>query len=166
MGYLMLHKMVENASVPGVFLFSEMGCPQSNVKSAPEGQTCRTDNCGPKLTCCPRNWAQVPDFFTYLTRFDGFSAYAFWNDGALNFNMVDTKFGNGMLYDDGKNFFDSAKNVKKAARPVSTAKYPTCATVVNKQDVFSLDDIKSYDDASYPAKECPSSKHMQNMYKV
>jgi hypothetical protein len=161
-GYDGIHKMVENASLPGVFMFSEMGCPQNLVKSAPEGQTCRQVGNLP-TPCCPRNWNQIPDFFEQFTMFDGFSAYALWNDGALNFNMVDTKFGNGTLFEDGLNFFSQTQKVKRADRPITAGKHPTCPTEIvapgNKvQQILPLDEIKAYDEDKYPAKECPGNK--------
>merc|ERR1719210_1649166 len=112
-----LHALVQSANLPGAFMFSEMGCPQNLVSAPPAGQTCRIE---PGIgRCCPRNWNQVPDFFEKFTMFDGFSAYAYWNLGAKNFNMLDSQFANATLYDDGKNFFTQASKSKAAPRPVT-----------------------------------------------
>jgi len=152
-----VHKMVEDADLPGAFMFSEMGCPQNLVSDPPEGQTCRT--AGTLEHCCPRNWNQVPDFFTKFTMFSGFSAYALWNNGALNFNMADTKFGEPLYYD-GLNFFNQTMKVTRADRPITSGSYPFCAAQLNKQDVLPLDSIQAYDEDKYPANECTSHKHV------
>jgi len=150
-----IHKMVEAANLPGSFMFSEMGCPQNQVHKAPAGQTCRTL---PTLgQCCPRNWNQVPDFFQKFKMFDGFSAYAYWNSGAPNFNMLDSNKDDAALFDDGKNFFSQVDKVGKAARPITQGHYPTCANTVNGQSVLPLSGIKAYNEDKYPASSCPSN---------
>lgn len=158
--YRVLHKNVENLSLPGSFMFTEMGCPQNLVSHAPAGQECRILPAVGR--CCPRNWNQVPNFFKEYHMFDGFSAYALWNDGAMNFNMADSKWGNATLLDDGANFFNQTKQVyKQVDRPVTEGHRAKCAEKLQNVDILPLDGIKSYDDNLFPAKQCPSQKYMR-----
>jgi hypothetical protein len=159
-GYQSIHTMVETANLPGSFVFSEMGCPQNLINRAPPGQVCRT--MAGLGQCCPRIWNQVPDFFEKHTMFDGFSAYAFWNDGAVNFNMFDNNSGDAAIFDDGRNFFLQTNQVKRAGRPMTSVQYPTCASQVNKQTVLPLEEMQAYDVDLYPARECPAGEHRRH----
>jgi hypothetical protein len=152
-----IHKAVEDAKLPGTFMFSEMGCPQNLVTSAPDGQSCRVCAQG---TCCPRSWSQVPIFFKNFKMFDGFSAYAYWNSGAFNFNMLDGKSGSATLYPDGEFFFKMTNSIEGADREIVEIQHPVCATMVNGADVLPIDDIQPYEVDKYPASTCPSSTHM------
>eukprot|EP00812_Abedinium_dasypus_P013058 NODE_6569_length_496_cov_259.027211.p1 GENE.NODE_6569_length_496_cov_259.027211~~NODE_6569_length_496_cov_259.027211.p1 ORF type:complete len:119 (-),score=30.62 NODE_6569_length_496_cov_259.027211:140-448(-) len=88
--------------------------------------------------------------------FDGFSAYAYWNSGAKNFNMLDGKLGNATLFFDGENFFNQTKVIKKVERPITNGEYPTCAKTLNGEAILPLEGIKAYDEDKFPASSCPN----------
>lgn len=153
--YDSIAKVVKDANLPGTFMFSEMGCPQSLVARAPAGQSCHAQPNFPK--CCPRNWNQVPKFFEMFQMFDGFSAYAYWNDGAVNFNMFDGKLGNAKVFQDGLNFFAQTDRINTAAveRPITHGKTPVCASKLHTVEVLPYEAIKSYHDDKFPPSQCP-----------
>merc|ERR1712167_552885 len=92
--YDSIAKVVKDANLPGTFMFSEMGCPQSLVVRAPAGQSCHAFPNFPK--CCPCNWNQVPKFFEMFQMFDG-------------------KLGNAKVFQDGLNFFAQTDRINTAA---------------------------------------------------
>merc|ERR1719150_3305754 len=80
--YDALKQWLGDKKYPAAFIFTEMGCSKTHY-----GGT--------------RDWAQIPGFFKNFPSFDGFSAYAYWNKGAQDFNMFNDGTATGEEFEDG-----------------------------------------------------------------
>lgn len=133
---------VSAGNFPGAFVFTEMGCAKDDgYKGA-------------------RDWAQVPNFFSKFSAFDGFSAYAYWNAGAPNFNMLDGKGANATVYADGTNFFTAMKSPGERKQSSEAQAHPKCPTQIGVTGQMAtlelLENVHIYNESNFPADGCPS----------
>merc|ERR1711933_469559 len=135
--YDSIDEWVGRAKFPGAFLFSEMGC--SATGQGYHGA---------------RDWKQVPDFFNKFKHIDGFSAYAFWNIGATEFNMFDGGTDSAQMYLDGFNFFEQLTQVgTDRSQEAGSSSNPKCSSTLGGAKIEPMP--TSYDDDLFPQSDCP-----------
>lgn len=133
--YDSLNKWVGEKKYPGAFLLTEMGCKKA---AFPDGS---------------RDWAQVRGFFSNFRALSGFSAYAYWNEGAPDWNMFDSGSSTANEYQDGKNFFSAVDNYGEVpagseAEPV----VPVCAATLCDSPIQAIPGNYGTEDPS----QCPT----------
>lgn len=150
--YDTIHDWVKQGNFPGAFVFSEMGCSESNFGPGHPGA---------------RDWAQVANFFTKFPNFDGFAAYAYWNAGAPDFNMFDGPTKDATQNQDGQNFFQELdKAVIQRSQEAGSPSTPTCASGMGIPEVAfesHYSDVKPYNQDGFPADQCPKPTAPQSV---
>lgn len=139
---------VSNAILPGAFLFSEMGCPQTIYPGS------------------VRQWRQVRNFFATFSAFDGFAGYSYWSPN--NFTMFEGATPDAAELPDGKNFFEALDNVgAMTKREPGSPTHPTCQAQMPSsslgaqsppQTIEPYSGITDYNNANFPASGCPAMR--------